>query len=408
MKIAFIVPQFPKLSETFILNQIVGLIDRGHKVFIFSQGRSTETIMHPDISKYEMLKKTTYLSDTFLLSKFNRLYICLDIAVKSFLRNPKSIIKIYNFIKKGRSAISLMLLYKLSHCADDFDIIHCQFGTTGDIGILFKLLNKNSKVVTTFHGFDIRLGIEKGGSIYHNLFSKGDCFIAISDYNYNHLIDFGLDKDKIIYHPVGVDTDKFAPKKEQKYNCQQDPIHPIKILSIARLVEEKGLHLGIRAISNVLKQLPEIKITYSIIGDGPLKGDLISLANNLNIGDVVEFLGPLGQSEVISALQDSHILLLPSVAEVLPVSLMEAHAVGLPIVATDVGDIDSIVLDGRSGFVVPSGNVEALADKLIFLLQNPHMWLPMSLNGRRHVFEHYNIDKLNDRLVEIFNMLLIG
>jgi len=105
-------------------------------------------------------------------------------------------------------------------------------------------------------------------------------------------------------------------------------------------------------------------------------------------------------------LAESHIFLLPSVVEALPVCLMEAQAAGLPAVASAVGSVDQVVCDGKSGFLVKPGDVQGMADRLFYLIENPAIWPKMGQLGRAHVEANYDINKLNDRLVEIYQGLL--
>ena len=90
----------------------------------------------------------------------------------------------------------------------------------------------------------------------------------------------------------------------------------------------------------------------------------------------------------------------------LPVSLMEALATGLPVVATSVGGVSELVIDGQSGFLVPEKDVDTMAERLGYLIRNPQIWEEMGSNGRKHVEAHYSIEILNRRLVEIYSDLL--
>jgi colanic acid/amylovoran biosynthesis glycosyltransferase len=255
--------------------------------------------------------------------------------------------------------------------------------------------------VVTFHGYDIRAGIPSGGALYRELWEQADCLIAISDYNRDHLLRFGGDGKKIIDHPVGIDCRRFAYHRPRV--CLGAPV---RLLSVARLVEEKGLEFGIRAVRWRLDERPETLLRYEIIGAGPLLERLRRLIGELGLGEYVHLLGARSQDEVIQALTRSDILLAPSLAEALPVSLMEAHAIGLPVLATRVGSVQQIVLDGISGFLVPPGDSAAMALYLGQLIDHPAERVEMGRRGRAHVENHYDIDRLNDRLVAIYENLL--
>lgn len=401
MKIAFFVLQFPNLSQTFILNQITGLLDRGHHVDIFAKRRSNERTAQVDVEKYQLLDRTHYLEAP--ANVIVRILTAIKLVIKHVRRHPTTILRSLNIAKYGREAASLALLHKTVPLLKEYDIIHCHFGPAGNGGALLKELGLRAKLVTTFHGFDIRLGLQKGGHIYTTLFDRGECFIAISDYNYKNLTKLGLDERKIVRLPVGIDLSKFSYTSRAE---SPNPAEPVKILTVARLVEEKGLHYGIQAVAALLKKNPLLHVKYSIVGDGPLKEDLLRLTDKLMLKDVIHFLGPREQNGVIEMLHQSDIFLLPSVAEALPVCLMEAQAVGLPVVATNVGDTKRIVVDGKSGFVVRPKHADALAEKIHYLCEHPFRWPDMGMAGREHVARHYDINKLNDRLAEIYLELL--
>ena len=370
---------------------------------MFARRPSNALTVHEDVEKYKLLDRTHYLE--IPSRTIERVMTGVRLIHSNLKKHPKIVLRSLNILRYRRRALSLYFLHLVVPFLKNYDVIHCHFGPIGNLGASLKDLGIRAKLVTTFHGFDIRLGLQKGGHIYHALFHKGDCFIAISDYNYNKLTNFGLDERKIVRLPVGIDISMFPYKSPSE---SHEAGTSIRILTVARLVEEKGLQYGIQAIHRLLKQQPQLNLKYCIIGDGPLKEDLTNLTNKLMLNEVVHFLGPHEQSGVIEMLQQSDIFLLPSVAEVLPVCLMEAQAVGLPVIATEVGDTGHIVLDGKSGFVVKSTNVGALAEKLKYLCEHPQRWSEMGLAGRKYVIQRYDINKLNDRLVEIYANLLNG
>jgi colanic acid/amylovoran biosynthesis glycosyltransferase len=177
-------------------------------------------------------------------------------------------------------------------------------------------------------------------------------------------------------------------------------------LSIARLVEEKGLESGIQAVRGLAQEAPKNLFRYDIIGEGPLRARLQRLVDELGLSDRVHLVGAKSQDEVIEALQESDMLFSPSLAEALPVSLMEAQAVGLPVLATQVGSVDQIVENGISGYLVAPGDVEAMRRRLGDLMDRREDRARMGRLGRRHVEENFDIERLNDRLVCIYTELL--
>lgn len=406
MRIAFILSLFPRLSETFILNQITGLIDRGHEIDIYAYGSSIDSQLHSDIINYDLLERTYYFGNLMPKNKLSRLMKALYLITKNFSKNHRPILKSLNIFKFGKEAASLRLLYKVIPFLNksQYDIIQCHFGPNGNLGVLLKMVcDFKGKLITTFHGYDIRLGLEKGGKIYRRLFDKGDLFIAISSYNYRNLINLGLNENKIVYHPVGINLNIFVNKWQKLQDIAKSSV---KIITVARLVKEKGLAYSIRAIHRLLRKKPNLDMEYNIIGEGPLEKDLSELIQELKLSKIVHLCGSKNQDQIAKALQQSDIFILPSIAEALPVSLMEAQAVGLPAIATSVGSVNEIILDGKSGFCVPPRDVDALASKLNNLIDHPELWPEMGKIGRNHVENNYDINKLNDRLVEIYRQII--
>jgi colanic acid/amylovoran biosynthesis glycosyltransferase len=184
----------------------------------------------------------------------------------------------------------------------------------------------------------------------------------------------------------------------------------LRVLTVARLVEVKGLEYAIRAVAKVAKWHPQIR--YQIVGDGPLGGPLCALATDLGVADRVEFLGERNQSEVIGLMADAHLCILPSVVgsdgaeEGQGGVLTEAQAMRLPVVGTAVGGLPETVVDGESGLLVQQRDPDALADALERLIKSQDRWAEMGAAGRRHVEQHFDVDKLNDQLVEIYQQVL--
>lgn len=401
MNIAFIVDEFPSISQTFVMNQITGLLDRGHDVDIYTHAIGANPTRHSDVQSYRLMDRTYHLNCP--KSRTDRAIRGVGLTISQFKKNRRAALGSLNVVRYGRTASSLTLLYKAApFFFRKYDIIHCQFGHNGRLGAMLKELRLQKKLVVTFHGSDIRRGISEGGAIYRELWNQADCLIAISEYNREHLLRFGGDPKKIIYLPVGIDCKRF--------NCRRSPArvgsNPVRLLSVARLVNEKGLEFSLHAVHGLKQQRPDISLQYDIIGEGYLRSTLQGLIDELALSDSVHLLGAKSQDEVIAALYSSDILVTPSLAEALPVSLMEAQAVGLPVVATRVGSVDQIVHDGRSGFLVPPGDAAALQRTLAELIQDPEQRAEMGRRGRLHVEQHFDIERLNDRLVDIYQHLL--
>jgi colanic acid/amylovoran biosynthesis glycosyltransferase len=411
MKIAFIVQQFPSISQTFILRQIVGLLDRGHEVHIFASNAGTGTVVHPDIEKYNLLKRTYYFGAGPSRGKVARVLKRLGLLITNFHKHPRAILRAVNVARLGRDALYLRALYYLIPFLDKdrYDILHCQFGHIGNLGLLLRdagLLY--GKLVTSFRGADIASYAKlRRAGMYRDLFSRGDLFLCVSEHIREKLLQHGCDRKKIIVHRSGAEIKQFdLPAEEPRSNGK------VRILTIARLVEKKGVEYGIRAVAETLKGRSHIE--YRVAGEGPLRGGLQYLIEDLKAGDNIKLLGWKNRAEIMDLLRELDILLAPSVTaktgdeEGIPGVIMEAFAHGVPVVSTYHAGIPEVVKDGHSGFLVPERDTDALAERLEQLIRQPSLRAAMGRNGRVFVQEHYDIDKLNDRLVKIYQQLLDG
>jgi colanic acid/amylovoran biosynthesis glycosyltransferase len=407
MKILFILGKFPLLSETFILNQITGLIDRGHEVHIYATKKITGGV-HADVYKYDLFDRTFFCME-LPGGRFRRYVGAFHLAWILGKSKPAMLLRAIYAARYSRRLSSMMIFYDLKSMADfaSYDIIHCHFGYHGIRGMLLRETGVlRGKLVTTFHGFDITSGLKKTGpKFYSFLFEKGDLFLPISERWKQRLIELGCDEKKIQVHRMGIDCRRFAFKPRMP-----EPGGRFKIVTVARLMEKKGLEFGIKAVARLKKDFDNIE--YTIIGDGPLKESLKLLAKDLGIQNSVQMIGSQPQHRVVEFLEKSHLFMLPSVTaangdqEGIPVVLMEAMAMGLPVVSTLHSGIPELVEDGVSGFLVSEKDVTALFKKLKYLAENPSRYAEMGHHGRQMVEKNYNISLLNDKLVDIFNRLM--
>lgn len=408
MKIAFIVPVFPSLSQTFVLNQITGLIDRGQEVNIFAKAIGNEKKIHDDVINYNLLDHTYYF-EKIPSNKLLRIIKALKLIFSYILIEPSIIIQCLNFFKFGKPSINLSLLFESIPFIKKgpYDIIHCHFGPNGNLGILLKRLGViKGKVVTTFYGYDLTSYVKKNGKdVYKILFAEGDLLLPICRYFKQKLIKIGCSEQKIIIHRIGIDVNKFNSLQNQARKENS-----FRILSVARLVEKKGVEDGILAVAKLLNTFTDLQ--FHIAGDGPLKQTLMDLLDKLRIKNSVQILGWMNQNEILNLISRAKIFLAPSVTsetgdqEGTPVAIMEALASGLPVVSTFHSGISEIVLDGQTGYLVKEHDIDSLAEKISHLISNQSILDKMAYEGRKHIEDKFNINKLNDNLVKIYQELL--
>jgi len=407
MRIAFIVNNFPSLSETFVLNQITGLIDLGHEVDVYADSAKNQSKIHLDVEKYNILERTYYWN--IPSNKYWRVAKAVGLMIKNFHRNPRAILSSINIFKFGKKVLSFRILYGVITLLNKspYDIIQCHFGLNGVLGVMLRDTGViQGKVVTTFHGIDISLEPKIfGKDIYNYLFRQGDLFVPISERWKQKLIELGCDENRIRVHKVGININLFT-QKEYSYRSEER----IELLTIARLVDKKGVEYGIRAVAAVAESYPNLH--YGIVGDGELKDFLNDLIIQLNLSDKIKLLGWKNQEEILDLMQRSSIIIAPSVTsqhgdqEGIPVVLMEALAMGIPVISTWHSGIPELVQDGKSGFLAPEKDVEALREKLEYLIKHPEIWVEMGSYGHDFVKTHHDVYKLNQKLLSIYYQLI--
>ena len=235
---------FPALSETFILNQITGLIERGHSVSIFAERTSRDAEEHPDVERFGLRRLTRYES---LPDRFSARLARLPRA----WRPSAAALRALNVARYGGNAASLRLSWavRMVDGAGDFDVIQCHFGALGLKAALLRELGAlTGKIVTAFHGEDItNYPRQFRGNVYAPLFEHGDLFLPISARWNSELIALGCPPSRIRVHRMGVDLRHFPPLAPRSAVGRSDG--RLRIITVARLVEKKGVGVAIRALA---------------------------------------------------------------------------------------------------------------------------------------------------------------
>ena len=170
---------------------------------------------------------------------------------------------------------------------------------------------------------------------------------------------------------------------------------------MARLSATKDFPTLLRAVALVLPQVPDFRLR--IVGDGPERSKLETLIDDLNLRPHVELLGE--RHDVPALLADSGFFVSSSLSEGISLTLLEAMAVGLPIVTTAVGGNPEVVLDGHTGRLAPAGNPAALAGAIVDLCGERDLWSAMGVLGRQRVEQNFEIRQMIRNYEELYEEL---
>jgi colanic acid/amylovoran biosynthesis glycosyltransferase len=353
MKILMVVSTFPSIHEVCILNQITGLIDRGHEVHIYASRKGDCVNVQESVLSYDLLNLTFFKNLPFNLNYYD------------------------------------IIVFQLGHKTRDIKNTH----------------NFKGKIAMCLRGYDITAFLRKNPNFYNKYFKTCDLFMPVCEAFKTILEQKGCSSDKIVVCHSAIDCSQFMFKLR---NISED--ETINIISAGRFVEKKGFEYSIKAIAQLIKRYP--RIHYTIIGDGVLKETYQQLINQLGVADNIKIDSWRTHKEYVSILDKAHIFVLPSVIaenndqEGIANVLKEAMAMGLIVVATDHSGNSELIQDGVSGFLVPERNDTAIAKAIEYIINNSYQWSLIQLAAAYKVHNEFEKEKENDKLEETFYTLL--
>lgn len=397
MRIAFVVGSFPKLSETFILNQITGLLDAGHDVRIFALENPDEDRVHSVVDKYDLLKRTRYIPQ--IQSYKDAVGTLLGTVPSILTEQLSSITDVLSLGTTGKRAPKQLEILNLLSDSKPFDICHAHFGPVGEV-VQPAVAELDVPFIVSFYGSDISRDVKGNVSRYQPLFESTAAVTALSNDMKNRLVECGCNGSKVYHQPVAIDVEDYAFRERSRSTNE-----PVKIITVARFVEKKGVEYAIDAIASLDDEFP---IHYQLVGDGPLREEIEQKIESYGLEESINLTGYVQHTEMKDLIDESHIFVLPSVTaqdgdqEGTPTVLLEAQASGLPIVSTQHAGIPEIVSDQEAGLLVPERDSKALADALRQLIKSESDWADMGHAGREYVENNHSIPHVTDGLESLY------
>jgi colanic acid/amylovoran biosynthesis glycosyltransferase len=400
VRIAVLTGLFPVLWETPFLNQITGLVERGHEVDIYADQPQPDVPSHPDIDRLGLLERTRY-PDGGLHAGHFRWKDALRLIRGHQGPARIMLLRTLNPFVFHKRALSLDQLRRTARFlpARAYDICYCPFAQDARKSLGLRRLGVlTGKLVVGLRGSDItRYVTQRGERVYRRLFREGDLFLPVCEAFARRILALGCSPDKVVVHHTGVNLSRF-PYRPRQPTSQAG----LRLLTVGRLVEKKGIVYGLRAV----KQLVDggLHVRYTLVGNGPLQGKLEDEVHALGLEGAVRFLGWQTHSQVQRALEDADVLLAPCVRaadgdeEGIPNVLREAMASGVLVVSTYHSGIPELVQNEVSGYLVPERDPGALAERIRWLANNYGEWHPVLAVARKSV-EEDDIERLNDRFV---------
>ena len=392
MTLAYLTTQYPKVSHTFIRREIRELETRGHRILRVAIRSPADAVVDPlDV---EEAGNTLVVLAQPTLALLRAVCTTALTEPRSFARSFATVLRLA--LRGDRGLVAHMAyLVEAAYLRRHFEAakvshVHVHFGTNAaTVALLLKQLG-GPPYSLTIHGpdeFDAVRGLALAAKVEESSFT-----VAVSDYTAAQLMRWvDLPAWKRI-HVVRCAVD-------ERFLAAVDPIREDfnTLVCVGRLTPQKGQLLLLEAVGGLVREGLDLRLV--LVGDGELRPAIEERIAALGLRQHVSITGWVGEAEVRQAVHSARCLVLPSFAEGLPVVLMEALALGRPVISTFVAGIPELVEPGRSGWLVPAGSVAELGSALREALQTPVQRLnEMGLAGRERVLRNHRLCSEVDRL----------
>lgn len=386
--LVYVLKRFPRLSETFVLRELLGLEAAGERVEIFSLLPPEQGLRHPELkdlkARVTVLPRRPRLTQPEVFRSHLRLASRRPLLWFKLARRAKRTGEWRRFLQAGIVARQVQLL--------DARHLHAHFVTAAAVVARDAGSLSGVPVTVTAHAKDIFH--EDNEPLVRQRLEGVAGVVTVSEYNADHL------RTVVPEVPV-VCIRNGMPLSETLVPQISGPV-----LCVARLVPKKGVDTALRACA--LLSSSGDRFDLEIVGDGPLRAELAALAANLGITDLVHFAGSQDSAGVSAAYARCSAVILPCRVDEngdrdgMPTVLLEAMARGLPVISTDIAGISELV-DGRdTGLLVPTDDPQALAEAIARLRRDPTFASRIGINGRQLVAAEFDPHNSIEQLRRVF------
>ncbi len=396
--VAYVLKRFPRLSETFILNEILALEEMDLRIKIVSI-HEADTAVHKHASSVRA--PIYYVPE----SVFSELPQMLRAQGHFLAKSPGRWIRAFNimFWRHSRKAVVHWLkagLVARSLEGTDVGHIHAHFSTSPTTIAMISSTLLGIRYSLTCHAKDIYAeGRLHSPGLFRNL-ARASFVVVVSEKTKRDVLEAwpGLPPEKVHVVYNGLDLERFRFRSTE-------PNHNM-ILSVGRMVEKKGFPYLLEACALLTRR--SVDFRGEIVGYGGLKGALAEKISSLQLEDRVRLVGPLPQDELIPRYHDASVFCLAALVadnsdrDILPNVVKEAMAVGVPVLTTSIPGMEELVEHESTGLVVPPKDPEALARGMELLLNDQELRGRLALAGRRFIEERFDRSKNTSHLLRLF------
>ena len=325
---------------------------------------------------------------------------------------PKKMPKSMGGVLKLIASIKWMSIIKhITRLVKNHGIELIQAGQVLPIGTLSLVYKKRKKIPYIFyaHGLDILLPQKfmRKKTLLKEIITNASKIIANSYFTKDELIKLGAKDDQVIVvNPCpNLTAEQISEWKldeiQKNYELKDKKI----ILTVGRLVERKGHDMIIKALPQIIKEVP--KVIYLIVGEGPERKRLEKLVNQSSLRDYVHFVGPVNQADLPAFYQLCHVFVMPARqlkdgdVEGFGIVYLEANLFGKPVVGGRSGGVPEAIIEGETGFLVNPTNVDEIAQKIIILLTDAALAERLGMQGLARVSEKFDWQTQTEKIKKI-------
>lgn len=416
IRVGYIVRSFPRLSQTFILNEVLELEASGVQMHIFSCTHPHEAVVQPQVA--DVQAQVNYLEEGLQLSRLHLLWqhlLLLLIAPRAYCRTLLYVLR-HSECDEGYTAASrfncflqavylAQLLRQAEGSADEIDHLHAHFAH--DPTLIAQLVHFLTGIPFTFtaHARDI---YQIPAKALAERIQHAEAVVTCCALNVTYFKSVVAEKHHAKLHVIhnGINLADFRPQDEADIATPTPDAEPPLLLSASRLVEKKGF-FDLLAAYQQLKERGQ-HFRGIIYGDGPLEAEMAAQIKALGLDDHVTLAGLCTQQELRQMMPKATLFALtPFVTEDgdrdgVPTVLAEAMACGVPVVSTTVAGIPELVTDGHNGLLAAPHQINEIADNLILLLNNENKRRQLGKAARNTIVQEFNLQNGVHQLAQLY------
>jgi len=404
VKIAYLAPEIPALSATFVYKEILALQELGVDVTCFSVHKPHSVANDAELNSLKQKTSILYQSAKLAVIQ-SHLILLLKSPVTYFSTLTKLVSDVFSVGLFSRTALGLVFRFfyagQLAKQLRDQQCqhLHIHFAhVPTDIGMYAASLAAIPYSVTA-HANDI---FERGWLLVQKV-ERSAFFATISEFNRRYLLSLGVNADKLEIVRCGVDARQFATR-ENFVSAER-----VKIGTVGRLVEKKGIDTLIKAMALLKRQ--DLQCDLLIAGSGPLDNELLQLTKSLALTDTeVQFLGAMAHTGVSAFIKSLDVFVLACKQDSngdmdgVPVVLMEAMLSGVPVISTELSGIPELIINQQTGLLVKPNDAEGLAVAMTQMLSDSQLRTKMQAKAITKVNHEFSLLGNAEKLKQLFKV----